>query len=93
MLACSGSDAPAASAVNASTASTTARARGSSPFPSVVKKTRRVDRSISWVPRPFSSAASACDNVDWLTPRVAAALLKWCFSATATKARSPAMVG
>jgi len=86
-------DDPAAAALNASAASMTACARGSSSVPDAVKKTRRVDRSMSWVPRPVSSAANACDNVDWLTPRVVAALLNCRFSATATNARSPAIVG
>jgi hypothetical protein len=50
--------------VNASTASTTARARGSNCSPWIVKKTRHVDLPTSWVPRPIYSAARACDNVD-----------------------------
>ena len=93
MLARSGSDTPAAAAVNVSTASITAWARGSSCAPSGVRKTRRVDRSTSGAPRPASNAARACDSVDWLTPRVVAALLKFRFSATATNARRPATVG
>lgn len=93
MPARNGSAEPAAAAVKASAASTTAWACGSSSAPWGVKKTRRVERSTNCVPSPASSAANACDSVDWLTPKAVAAPLNWRFSATATKARRPAIVG